>query len=125
MIRSIYTRVVLTFLASVIGGTIIALFVATWVFEDKLKENMRIPLLHFGQDIVKIYETFPLREANSFVSGMKQLDSYYIRIFDEAGKFQSYGLNGHKPVPVTMEEIKKFSQEKFINLITGILLRFS
>ncbi|MNB84591.1 Sensor protein kinase WalK [compost metagenome] len=108
MIRSIYTRVVLTFLASVIGGTIIALFVATWVFEDKLNENTRIPLLHFGQDIVRVYETFPFRGANSFVSGMKQLDSYHIRIFDEAGKFQSYGtLNGHKPVPVTMEEIKK------------------
>ncbi|MGG0663217.1 HAMP domain-containing sensor histidine kinase [Viridibacillus arvi] len=108
MTRSLYTRVVLTFLLSVIGGTIIAFFMSTWVFKDKLNENLKIPLLHFGQDIVRIYETLPLREAESFVSGMKQLDSYHIRIYDETGQFQSYGsLNGHNPVIVTDEQLKE------------------
>ncbi|NIK79783.1 signal transduction histidine kinase [Paenibacillus castaneae] len=108
MISSIYTRVVLTFLVSVIGGTIIAFFVATWVYKDQLNENLQITLLDFGQDIVQIYETFPLREADSFVSGMKQLNSYHIRIYDESGQFQSYGtLNGHNPAKVTMEQVKE------------------
>ncbi|MGE7933894.1 sensor histidine kinase [Viridibacillus arvi] len=108
MTRSLYTRVVLTFLLSVIGGTIIAFFMSTWVFKDKLNENLKIPLLHFSQDIVRIYETLPLREAESFVSGMKQLDSYHIRIYDETGQFQSYGsLNGHNPVIVTDEQLKE------------------
>ncbi|MEX3623476.1 sensor histidine kinase [Viridibacillus arvi] len=108
MTRSLYTRVVLTFLLSVIGGTIIAFFMSTWVFKDKLNENLKIPLLHFGQDIVRIYETLPLSEAELFVSGMKQLDSYHIRIYDETGQFQSYGsLNGHNPVTVTNEQLKE------------------
>ena len=95
MIRSLYTRVVLTFLVSVIGGTLISLFVTTWVFQDKLNENLRIPLLRFGQDIERIYETLPSREADALISGMKQLDSYHIRIYDENGQVQSYGvLNG-------------------------------
>ena len=58
MIRSLYIRVVLTFLVSVIGGTIIAFFVSTWIFEDKLNENAQINLRNFGQDIVRIYKTF-------------------------------------------------------------------
>ncbi|MCR8842622.1 HAMP domain-containing histidine kinase [Paenibacillus sp. SC116] len=108
MIRSLYTRVVLTFLVSVIGGTIIAFFVAVWVFEDKLSENLQIPLLNFGQDIVRIYETLPLHEADTFVSGMNQLKSYHIRIYEETGEFQSYGeLNGHNLVAVSMEQIKR------------------
>lgn len=108
MIKSLYTRVVLTFLVSVIGGTLIALFVTTWVFQDKLNENLRIPLLRFGQDIARIYEILPLREADSFVSGMKQLDSFYIRIYDENGQFKSYGaLNGESSATVTMEQLKK------------------
>ena len=108
MIRSLYTRVVLTFLVSVIGGTIISFFVSTWIFEDKLNENLQITLLNFGQDIVRIYKTFPLREADLFVSEMKQLNSYHIRIYEATGQFQSYGeLNGHKPAPVTMEQLKK------------------
>ncbi|MCP3793856.1 MULTISPECIES: sensor histidine kinase [Paenibacillus] len=108
MIRSLYTRVVLTFLVSVLAGTIIAFFVTFWVFEEKLNENLQTTLFNFGQDIVRVYETNPLREADLFVSGMKQLDSYYIRIFDETGQFQSYGtLNGQKPVTVTMDQVKK------------------
>ncbi|POR28480.1 Sensor protein kinase WalK [Paenibacillus polymyxa] len=108
MIRSLYTRVVLTFLVSVLAGTIIAFFVTFWVFEEKLNENLRTTLFNFGQDIVRVYETIPLREADLFVSGMKQLDSYYIRIFDETGQFQSYGtLNGQKPVTVTMDQVRK------------------
>jgi signal transduction histidine kinase len=108
MIRSLYTRVVLTFLLSVLAGTIIAFFVTFWVFEEKLNENLQTTLFNFGQDIVRVYETIPLREADLFVSGMKQLDSYYIRIFDETGQFQSYGaLNGQKPVTVTMDQVRK------------------
>ncbi|MFE4571088.1 sensor histidine kinase [Paenibacillus chitinolyticus] len=108
MIKSLYIRVVLTFLVSVIAGTVIAFFVSTWIFEDKLNENAQINLRNFGQDIVRIYKTLPLREADSFVSEMKQLDSYYIRIYEATGQFQSYGkLNGHKPAVVTEEQLKK------------------
>lgn len=108
MIRSLYTRVVLTFLASVVGGTIIAFFVATWVFKDQLNENLQVTLLDFGQDIVQIYETLPLSDADSFISEMKQLNSYHIRIYEETGQFQSYGsLNGHNPATVTTEQVKE------------------
>ncbi|MBP1993722.1 sensor histidine kinase [Paenibacillus eucommiae] len=108
MIKSLYTRVVLTFLVSVIGGTIIAFFVSTWLFEENLSKNSQIVLRNFGQDIVRIYETIPLREANSFVSGMKQLNSYHIRIYEAADQFYSYGtLNGHNPATVTTEQVKK------------------
>lgn len=108
MIRSLYIRVVLTFLVSVIAGTIISFFMSTWIFEDKLNENAQINLRNFGQDIVQIYKTLPLREADSFISGMKQLDSYHIRIYEATGEFQSYGkLNGHKLAAVTEERLKK------------------
>lgn len=108
MIRSLYTRVVVTFLVAVIGGTIISFFVATWVFKDKLNENLQIPLLNFGQDIVLIFDTLPYNEAVTFVSEMNQLQSYHIRIYEETGQFQSYGeLNGDKFAAVTNEQVRK------------------
>ncbi|MCQ6562770.1 sensor histidine kinase [Paenibacillus mendelii] len=127
MISSLYTRIVLAFLVSVIGGTIISFFVATWVFRDKLNENLKIPLLHFGQDIARIYDTVPLREADSFVSGMNQLKSYHIRIYEVTGQFQSYGaLNGHNPATVTMEQVKKVLDGEVVHVnpsgISTILL---
>lgn len=108
MIRSIYIRVVLTFLGSVIAGTVISFFVSTWIFEDKLNQNAQINLRNFGQDVVQIYKTLPLHEADLYVSGMKQLNSYHIRIYEASGQFESYGkLNGHKSAAVTSEQLKK------------------
>ncbi len=108
MIRSLYIRVVLTFLVSVIGGTIIAFFMSSWIFEEKLKQNAQINLHNFGEDIVQIYKTIPLREADLFVSRMKQLELYHIRIYETTGQFRSYGkLNGHTPATVRMEQVKK------------------
>ncbi|MFD2115801.1 sensor histidine kinase [Paenibacillus yanchengensis] len=115
MIKSLYLRVVLTYLLSIIGGTIIALFVVTLFFQDKANENVKIPLLHFGQDILRIYEMFPLDEADAYVRGMKQLDSYHIRIFDESGQFKAFGtLDGHKRFAVTVEQLKKVLQGEVV-----------
>lgn len=119
MIRSLYTRVVLTFLASVIGGTIIAFFVAIWVYKDQWNENLQVNLLYFGQDIARIYETFPLREADTYLSGLKQLN-YYIRIYEEKGQFQSYGtLSGQHISTVTMEQVKDVLDGKMVQ-VTGL-----
>ncbi|MBN3523647.1 sensor histidine kinase [Paenibacillus apiarius] len=119
MIRSLYTRVVLTFLASVIGGTIIAFFVAIWVYKDQWNENLQVNLLYFGQDIARIYETFPLREADTYLSGLKQLN-YYIRIYEETGQFQSYGtLSGQHISTVTMEQVKDVLDGKMVQ-VTGL-----
>ncbi|SEA47035.1 MULTISPECIES: sensor histidine kinase [Paenibacillus] len=108
MIRSLYIRVVLTFLVSVIAGTVISFFMSTMIFEDQLNENAQINIRNFGQDVVQIYKTLPLSEAESFVSEMKLLNSYHIRIYDATGQFQSYGkLNGHKSAAVTKEQLKK------------------
>ncbi|GGA14688.1 two-component sensor histidine kinase [Paenibacillus marchantiophytorum] len=120
MIKSLYIRVVLTFLVSVIGGTVIAYWVSTWVYKDKLNDNLQSTLLHFGQDVARMYETFPLREADAFVSGMKQLNSYYIRIYEVTGQFQSYGaLNGHTPSTVTMEQVNEVLDGEVVQVNTN------
>lgn len=107
MIKSLYIRMVLTFFSIVVAGTVIAFYVAVWVFEEKLNENLQALLLNFGNDTVRVYESLPMDEAESYLREMKQLDSYYIRIFDESGLVRSYGtLNDHTLTTVTMEQIK-------------------
>ncbi|MEJ8305805.1 sensor histidine kinase [Saccharibacillus sacchari] len=91
MIRSLYTRVVLIFLVSVIGGTVLAFFIATWAFRDQMNENLQIPLTQFAQDIGRLYAQMPIEQANEFVSGMHQLGSYYIRIYESPDRFRVYG----------------------------------
>ncbi|MGO4528204.1 sensor histidine kinase [Paenibacillus sp. 2TAF8] len=108
MIKSLYIRVVVTFLVSVIAGTVFAFLLSTWIFEDKLNENSHINIRNFGQDVVQIYKTLPLSEADAFVNKMKQLDLYYIRMYEPSGQFQTYGKAiDHNPISVTKEQLQK------------------
>lgn len=108
MIKSLYLRVVLTFLVTVIGGTVLSFYAAVWVFKDKLNEHLQIPMINFGQDIVRLYETFPAEEADNYVNGMSQLKSYHLRIYEDTARFQSFGeLDGHPPAKVTVEQVNR------------------
>lgn len=120
MIRSLYTRVVLIFLFSVIGGTVIAFYVATWVFEEQLNDNLQITLSDFGQDIAQIYETLPLEEANTFIAEMKQLNSYHIRVYEDTGEPKSYGsFDGDAISTVTMEEVEEVLAGEVVQVPTN------
>ncbi|PYY26320.1 sensor histidine kinase [Paenibacillus illinoisensis] len=117
MIRSLYIRVVLTFLISVIAGTIIAFVITFLVFRGNMNENVQEELLSFGQDIVRIYETIPLHEADKFVGGMKQLNSYYIRIYDEDNtEVYSYGALGD-------QASARVSSDQVKNVLNGEIVR--
>lgn len=108
MIKSLYTRVVLTYLISVIGGTVISFNLAIWIYKDELNENLQVQLMRFAQDVVQIYDAFPLTEADKFVSGMKQLETYHVRIYDANGGVKSYGgPAGMKLETVTAEQVKQ------------------
>ncbi|WMT43091.1 ATP-binding protein [Paenibacillus sp. D2_2] len=108
MIKSLYTRVVVTFLAAIILGTVIGFVITFWEYREKLNETMHTTLSNFSQDIVRIYEILPVDEANLYVSGMRQLNAYHVRIYDGTGQFQSYGVhNGQSPASVTMDQVKK------------------
>lgn len=106
MIRSLYIRTVLTFLISVIAGTVIAFIVTYLIFQERLNDNLQATLYNFGQDIIRVYETLPLREADEYVKGMKQLNAYSIQIFDESGLLHSYGSSLNKQYPET-DQVKK------------------
>ncbi|WP_054940953.1 sensor histidine kinase [Paenibacillus ihuae] len=119
MIKSLYIRVVLTFLFSVVGGAVIAFFVATWIYEDQLNDNLRVTLMDFGQDISRIYELLPVREADSYVSGMKQLNSFYVRIYDGKGQLQIFSaIDGHDPLHVTAGQIADVLKGKVVQTRT-------
>ncbi|MBD8521688.1 sensor histidine kinase [Lysinibacillus fusiformis] len=117
MIKSLYTRVVLTFLVAVIGGTVVSFFVATWIFKDKLNEYLQIPLLNFGQDIVLIFDTMPFQEADHLLSQMNQLKSYDVYVYDEAGGIKAYGdAQSDKLVDVTKEQVRDVLDGKVVQV---------
>lgn len=119
MIRSLYTRVVLIFLVSVIGGAVLAFFIAIWAFRDQMNENLQIPLTQFAQDVGRLYEEMPIAQANKFISGMHQLDSYYVRIYESPETFRVYGKPAGKEFGVRPELVQQVLAGQTIRVNTN------
>ncbi|PUA38041.1 two-component sensor histidine kinase [Paenibacillus elgii] len=108
MIKSLYARIVLTFLASVAAGITIVYFVANGLFTKELNETLQSSATAFSRDLVRIYETLPFDEADALVSQMNQLPFYYVRIYDETGLLRSYlPPNGPPIAAVTPEQVRQ------------------
>ncbi|MCQ4087845.1 cell wall metabolism sensor histidine kinase WalK [Saccharibacillus sp. JS10] len=123
MIRSLYTRVVLIFLVSAIGSTLLAFWLATWAFRDQMNENLQIPLFQFAEDIGRLYEVMPSEQADKFVSEMKQLDSYYIRIYETPEQFQRYGTPASHETTITPDMVQRvFDGEKIRINTNGVTI---
>lgn len=105
--KSIYTRVVVTFISSILLGCVSSFFFVTWIYEDELNDSLQETLLDFSEDVAYIYDTLPAQNAEKFVSKMKQLNSFYIRIYDERGQIdKTFGVfRGDKPIPVTEAQL--------------------
>ncbi|WP_141503089.1 sensor histidine kinase [Paenibacillus luteus] len=121
MIKSLYIRVIFTFLTAVLVGIIIAFTITFLIYQEKMNENLQTTLANYGQDIARIYETVSLREADLIVSGMKLLNSYNIRIYDETGQTQYFGsLKGQNPTILSMADVKKILAGEVIQVNPSI-----
>jgi len=122
MTRSLYTRVVLIFLVAVIGGTLISYFLSTRLFREQLEENLQLPLRYLGMDIIRLYDTLPADEAETYISGMKQLQSHYIRIYDESGRYRAYGeQEGYSPGDISEAQVRRVLDGESVQVnATGI-----
>ncbi|OWA35823.1 two-component sensor histidine kinase [Saccharibacillus sp. O16] len=108
MIRSLYTRIVVIFLVSVVAGTLLSFFMVTWAFREQLNDNLQIPLVQFGQDVARLYETFPADQAEAYVREMNQLASYRIRIYKAVDRYQLYGApDDSRTVYASSEQVER------------------
>ncbi|WP_020614862.1 sensor histidine kinase [Paenibacillus daejeonensis] len=117
MTRSLYTRVVLIFLAAVIGGTVISFLLSTRLHREQLNENLLLPLLYIGQDMIRLYETLPADEAEAYVSGMQQLHAYHIRIYESPDHYRSYGkAGGFQAAEATADQVRQVLDGELLQL---------
>ncbi|QMV40130.1 sensor histidine kinase [Cohnella cholangitidis] len=90
MTRTLYFRVVLTFLAAVVAGMTIAVLLGMLFFEKELDETGQRDLLAAGREIVQVYGRTIPTEMDSFMASMAKLSSYDLDLYATNGSHQYY-----------------------------------
>lgn len=96
MIKSLYLRVVLTFLAIVVVSVSVAFPLATIFFRNLITTEFQAEMLTIGRQIITLSENIKPNNLASFVAGSNQLNNNYI--------FTLFYENGEPATAVTLDK---------------------
>ncbi|OPH57200.1 hypothetical protein BC351_25365 [Paenibacillus ferrarius] len=87
MIKSLYTRVVLTFLAVVVISLLVAFPLATVLFTNWVSSDVQAEMLAMGKQIIILSQDVQPKNLDSFLSGSNRLnENYSFTLFNEQGE---------------------------------------
>ncbi|KRE69873.1 sensor histidine kinase [Paenibacillus sp. Soil750] len=86
MIKSLYLRVVLTFLAIVVASVLVAFPLAMYFFTNMISTQFQSEMLAVGRQIVTLSNEVQPKNLYSFVAGSNRLnENYLFTLFDSSG----------------------------------------
>ncbi|TDF92335.1 sensor histidine kinase [Paenibacillus piri] len=91
MIKTLYVRVVATFLAAVLFGLIAAFFITTTLFRGELTGQAEEEMMANSRVIAGIYSRLNAQVADDYMQSTCALISYRISLFDAGGLYKRYG----------------------------------
>lgn len=115
MIRSLYARVVLMYMGTVILSLLIASTITGYFFNQKMTEQSHQDLTKLAQDIVTIQRKTQASSIKSVVSELDTLKNYYIRVYDEQDLVEEYVIQN----PSKDDDMLPIPPEIYQKLIGG------
>ncbi|MBO9604818.1 MAG: HAMP domain-containing protein [Paenibacillaceae bacterium] len=108
MIKTLYVRVVLTFLVTIVIALLGATLLGLVMFERELNDLQHNEMRVAGENIVRAYEAVEVNDLDRFMGSVGPLTSYPIRVYDDAGNMKSYlGANRPDQVAIPPEAVRQ------------------
>ena len=94
--KTLYVRVVLTFLAVIVFSVISSVLLSLVVFQNELNETGKKEMMSAGERIIRVYEQTAPSNLPAFMDSIAGLTSYRVQLYDRAGGMTSYGPGNEK-----------------------------
>ncbi|MFC5404849.1 sensor histidine kinase [Cohnella soli] len=104
--KTLYVRVVLTFLAVILVSLVSSLLLALALFQHDLNDAGKNEMSAAGNRVIGVYEQTSPPDLDAFMTDMAGLVSYTIRLYDGNGEMKAYGkLAGKKLAEIKPEAV--------------------
>ncbi|NOU97243.1 HAMP domain-containing protein [Paenibacillus sp. LMG 31456] len=122
MIKTLYFRVVATFLAAVIVGLISTFFITTYVFRDELRDVAEEEMIANSKEILNIYSVLKGQDAEKYLNSISMMISYEISLYDEQGQPKHYGSSRkNDPIVISDEMVRAVRNGEPYRFVGGSL----
>ncbi|MGO4182465.1 sensor histidine kinase [Paenibacillus sp. TAF43_2] len=105
--KSLYVRVVLTFLAAIVISLVSSLLLALALFQNDLNATGKNDMIAAGDRIIRVYEQTNPPDLDVFMNDMAELVSYTLQLYDGNGGMNSYvPTKGKKVGAINSESVR-------------------
>jgi len=112
--KSLYVRVVLTFLVVIVISLIVSLILSLALFQNDLNATGKNDMIAAGDRILRVYEQTNPPELNAFMDNMAELVSYTLQLYDDNEGMSSY-------VPAKNKKLEAINPESVRKVLRGEL----
>ncbi|WP_235959761.1 hypothetical protein [Paenibacillus silvestris] len=88
--KSLYVRVVLTFLAAIVIGLISSFIIGVAIFQKELNEIGQNDMMKVSNNIVGLYQQTQPQDLEAFMEKTSQITAYPIQVFTTSGEIKLF-----------------------------------
>ncbi|OKP88182.1 two-component sensor histidine kinase [Paenibacillus helianthi] len=109
--KTLYVRVVLTFLAVIVISLVSSLLISLALFQKTLNATGKNDMIAAGNRIIRVYEQTNPPDLDILMDNMAELVSYTLQLYDGNGGVNSYvPTKGRKAGKINPESVRKVLQ---------------
>lgn len=107
MIKTLYVRIIGTFLAVIIFSLLSSFFIGLFIFKKEINHVGQNDMIAIGEEIIRLYEQARPDDHDAFIKRMVKVSAHPIQIYDDSGNVTQYGLKNTKNVEVEPEAVRQ------------------
>lgn len=113
MIKTLYVRIICTFLAVIIFSLLSSLFIGLFLFKKEINRIGQNDMIAVGEEIIHLYEQSKPLDRDAFIKRMVKVSAYPIHIYDASGKVTSYGLDNTSNITIDSKAVQLVLSGKY------------
>lgn len=110
MIKTLYVRVILTFLGIIILSLLVSFFIGLHVFQQQISYEGQNEMIKVGKEIIHRYDITKPADTDDFLSSMVKISAHPIHLYNRAGEHTFYGLYDDPAVTISPGAVQQVLQ---------------
>jgi signal transduction histidine kinase len=112
MIKTLYVRVILTFLGIIVFSLICSFLIGLYFFQQQISYEGQNEMFAVGKEIIHRYDDAKPKDTDEFLSSMVKVSAHPIHLYNHSGEHTFYGLKDNPAVKISPEAVSQVLQGK-------------
>ncbi|MFB8377896.1 sensor histidine kinase [Paenibacillus taichungensis] len=110
MIKTLYVRIILTFLVVIIFSLLSSFLVGLFLFKKEVNHLGQNDMIEAGEEMIRLYEQTHPEDRDAFIKSMVKISTYPIHLYDVSGNVTFYDLDNTDTVQIAPEVVQMVLQ---------------